>query len=194
MVEEWKDVVGYEGMYQVSNTGKVRSVDRVSKCKNGMIRTIKGRELYFTTSKLDERKHLPRYSVQLWKNNQAKLFPVHRLVATAFIPNPEGKPTVNHKDGNPLNNNVDNLEWTTYSENQKHAYANGLVKPHSCKFPKNSTKVRAYNPITKDEIICNSASELARILNVSHTRTSYCAKSNQDGNESKVCGYIVQFL
>lgn len=194
MIEEWKDVAGYEGLYQVSNTGKVRSVDRITVCKDGRLLPNKGRELYFTVSKFDEKRHLPRYSVQLWKNNKAKLFPVHRLVAIAFIPNPEGKPTVNHINGNPMNNNVDNLEWATYSENELHAHRMGLVKPNPNRFPSNSTKVIAYNPISKDEIICNSASELARILNVNHTRVSYCAKINHEGAESKVRGYIVRFL
>ena len=194
MVEEWKDVVGYEGLYQVSNTGKVRSIDRMLTYRNGVVVFAKGKELYFTATKPTKRHPNIRYSVQLWKDNRARLFSVHRLVAIAFIPNPEGKPTVNHIDGNPMNNNVENLEWATYSENEKHAYRMGLVKPNPCMFPKNSTKVRAYNPDTKDEIICGSASELARILGVNHTRTSYCAKLSREGRKTKVKGYFVEFL
>lgn len=67
--------------------------------------------------------------VTLSKNNKRKLFPVHRLVAIAFIPNPENKPCINHKNGVKTDNMVENLEWCTYSENTLHAYATGLEKP-----------------------------------------------------------------
>jgi len=68
------------------------------------------------------------FGIQLNKNGIAKEFLVHRLVAQAFIPNPEGKPEVNHIDGNKQNNNISNLEWVTSSENQKHSFANNLQK------------------------------------------------------------------
>ena len=194
MIETWKTIKGFEGLYEVSNTGKVRSIDRVIITKNGVKKTIKGKELFFTISKIDEKSHCPRASVQLWKNNQAFLKKVHRLVAEAFIPNPENKPTVNHIDGNPLNNNVENLEWNTYSENEKHAYKLGLVKLHPNYFPKNSTKVIAFNPETGDEIIADSASQLARILKVSNQRISLVAKSNSTLQLTKVKGYVVRFL
>lgn len=67
--------------------------------------------------------------VALSKNNKRKFFPVHRLVAIAFIPNPENKPCINHKNGVKTDNMVENLEWCTYSENTLHAYATGLEKP-----------------------------------------------------------------
>lgn len=194
MCEIWKPVKGFEGLYEVSNFGKVRSLDRVITRKNGVQLTCKGKELFFTISKIDERAHRPRASVQLWKDNQAYLKAVHRLVAIAFIPNPENKPTVNHIDGNPLNNHVDNLEWATYSENQLHAYRNGLTVPNPCRNPKNSTKVRAYNLTTGDEFVCDTAAQMARILGVCFQRISKCAKDNIDEPKYTVKGYIVQFL
>lgn len=66
--------------------------------------------------------------VNLWRNNKGKYFTIHRLVAMHFIDNPNNKPIVNHIDGNKLNNNVENLEWTTYGENNQHAYDTGLKK------------------------------------------------------------------
>jgi len=68
--------------------------------------------------------------VELFSNGSGRKFSVHRLVATAFVPNPHNKPQVNHIDGNKLNNAASNLEWVTQSENQKHAYAIGLQKGH----------------------------------------------------------------
>lgn len=87
---------------------------------NGIIRNAKGiRKTY--VSRCYEK-------IILTKDNKSKLFSVHRLVAIHFIPNPEGKEFVNHKDGNKLNNNADNLEWCTRSENTIHAYKTGLCK------------------------------------------------------------------
>lgn len=194
MKEIWKPVKNYEGLYEVSNTGYVRSIDRTVIAKNGASKKLKGKELFFTISKVDKNNHLPRASVQLWKNNQSRLIYVHRLVAEAFIPNPDNKETVNHKDGNPLNNCVDNLEWASYSEQMYHAYKTGLTTVTKTMFPKNSTKVIANNPDTGEEIICDSASQLSRILNVSHTRISKCAKDNSKIALSKVKGFIVQYL
>ncbi len=115
MEEIWKDIKGYEGYYQVSNQGRVRRI------KSGKS-TQKGRILK-TSSKFDE------YSrTGLSINGKVCWLTIHRLVAEAFIPNPEKKPCVNHIDGNKRNNVVSNLEWCTYSENNRHAYRIGLNK------------------------------------------------------------------
>ena len=103
-MEIWKDVVGYEGYYQVSNEGNVRSVDRFVKCSNS-IRRYKGRLL---AGCFDNHGY---YRVLLSVAGKHKSCQVHRMVAKAFIENKDNLPEVNHKDENPENNCVDNLEW-----------------------------------------------------------------------------------
>ena len=102
MIEEiWRPVVGYEGLYEVSNTGRVRSLDKY----DSMNRFLRGRILRLFTDGLGYLR------AQLYSNSKRKSFLVHRLVAQAFIPNPDNLPQVNHRDENPSNDNVDNLEW-----------------------------------------------------------------------------------
>lgn len=121
MEEVWRDIDGYKGLYQVSNFGNVKSLDKKTKNKNGY-RIIKGKIL---KSKLDNHGYL---RIGLTKNNKQKFYLIHRLVAIAFLPNQNNYPIINHIDGNPLNNYIENLEWCTYSYNIKHAYNNGLKK------------------------------------------------------------------
>ena len=109
-MEEWKDVVGYEGLYEVSNLGNVRGVDRIVQYKNSY-KTIKGKV------------KTPRYypdgytSVILSKDGYKKQYFVHRLVAYAFIPNPDNLPCINHINEIPDDNRVENLEWCTIQYN-----------------------------------------------------------------------------
>lgn len=123
MAEEWKDIPSYEGIYQVSNYGKIRSLNY--------------RRTGQTQLRAPQDNGRGYMIVQLSKENKCKWYLVHRLVAQAFIPNPEDKPTVNHIDGDRANNSVENLEWATYGENNAHSYRhNGrksaLAQPIYC--------------------------------------------------------------
>jgi hypothetical protein len=113
-MEIWKDINGFKN-YQVSNLGYVKRKECIIIDKNN--REFKCKEKIL---KPDIVKGYHRYTLS--NNNIQKRFVVHRLVAFHFIENKENKPCVNHKDGNKFNNCVDNLEWVTYSENERHSY------------------------------------------------------------------------
>lgn len=116
MTEKWKAAPGYEGYYEVSTDGRVRSVDRSYTNSRGAARTVCGRVLAQTTTR--EGYNL----VALYREKKRRDLLVHRIVAEAFVPNPCGKPEVNHIDGNKQNNAANNLEWCTQSENLLHRY------------------------------------------------------------------------
>lgn len=127
MEEIWKDIEGYEGLYQVSNMGRVRSIDRVIYQEHEGItysRLMNGRMLKYNN---DKQGYL---LVHLSKNGKRICKKVHRLVAEAFLENKDSKEYVNHIDGNKQNNVVYNLEWVTPSENNIHAYKTKLSTPN----------------------------------------------------------------
>ena len=127
MKEIWKDVQGYEGIYQISNMGRVKSIERKAKKYDGM-RIV--RERYLKLNNNDD-----YYRVKLFKDGEKKILKVHRLVALYFIENNDNKLEVNHIDCNKKNNRIDNLEWCTLQENSKHAVNNFLKchgENHSC--------------------------------------------------------------
>lgn len=118
--EKWKSVVGFEGCYEVSDCGSVRSLPRLS-AKGSR---LKGQPIALVANKNDGYLRVNLRGASGEKTTKL----LHRVVAEAFIDNPDLKPEVNHKDGNKRNNHAHNLEWCTASENQQHALKNGLRK------------------------------------------------------------------
>lgn len=132
MNEVWKDVVHYEGLYEISNFGRVRN-KKTQKIKvqksNYNKKTGKGGYLF----------------VDLWKHNKGRREYVHRLVAMAFIPNPDNKPQVNHKDEIKTNNEVSNLEWVTVKENNNYGTHKQRATENFLNNGKNCYKVKQFS-------------------------------------------------
>lgn len=119
MQEIWKDINGYEGLYQISNLGNVKSIQYFNHANNKIYPRNK-----LLKPLINEKGY---FRVDLFKLGKTKRCRIHRLVAEAFIPNLNNFPEVNHIDGNKSNNRVDNLEWCTHKHNMKEAYRLGLV-------------------------------------------------------------------
>jgi hypothetical protein len=160
-VEEWRDVVDYEGLYQVSNIGGVKSIRR------DKILTPK-------------HNHDGYLRIQLWRKQNVVFISIHRLVAEVFIENPENKPFVNHINGIKSDNRVENLEWVTQSENINHAWKNGLSKP----------QINGKHSKAVDQLDLNgnyiktfpSTMEVERQLGIPHSQISNVCKGKKNYN------------
>ncbi|WP_036124898.1 NUMOD4 motif-containing HNH endonuclease [Lysinibacillus sphaericus] len=170
----WKDVVGYEGLYEVNNEGLVRTnKHKVTFTKMHGKRTWKQRILKNRTPKGRD------VRVSLWKDGKSKDCLVHRLVAEAFIPKIKGKEFINHIDGNPKNNHVSNLEWCDYKENNNHAFDNDLIKTNK--------KVILVNKKTGEPFMFRSLTKASEFLGHSH---AYLSREIKKGR-SDIEGYEV---
>ena len=179
MIEVWIDIKGYEELYQISNMGRVR---RKAKMVNVGIKNVKKafkQEMILKPLKLTKG-YLG--AVLYDKNSKGKTYKIHRLVATAFIPNPNNLPQVNHIDGNKENNNVNNLEWCNQKKNMQHSYKIGLrrniVKPIN-QYDKNGNFIKKWDSIMQAE----------RYLKISNTNISACCL----GKKKSAGGYIWKF-
>ena len=156
MNEIWKDIEGYEDLYQVSNYGRVKALIN-KRHKEERIRRFGINKLGYC-------------QVELSKNGSTKIYLVHRLVALAFIPNPNNLPCVNHKDENPSNNNVGNLEWCSYKYNSNYGTSKRRISSKLKNHPNLSKTILQF---TKDnDFIAEypSISEIHRLFdyNVGH--------------------------
>ena len=149
MDEIWRDIEGYEGLYQISNKGRVKSL------KWGKERILKPG---ITGSGY--------LKVLLCKNRMIKHIKIHRLVANAFIPNPENKPQVNHKDENKFNNSVNNLEWSTAKENNNFGTRNERISRKILQYSKSGDFIREWT----------GAHEVERVLGIDNSHIIACCK------------------
>lgn len=181
MQEEWRDIKGYEGLYQVSNLGQVRSLDKIDRWgrfrKSRIIRSRFNNSGYRV--------------INLSKSGTQKTYLVHRLVAESFIPNPENKPEVNHIDEDKLNNAVSNLNWMTNKENCNYGTRNDrsstnrnqkeiAKKVDYKKIAKKASECRSIPVISIDangvEKKYKSSYEASRYLSIHHSNISKCCK------------------
>jgi hypothetical protein len=155
--EEWKDVVGFEGLYQVSNLGRVKSLPRTNICVNGKPLTTRGMILKNTKN------HRGYYEVNLFKRNDRKHKCIHVLLAETFIPNPDNLPLVLHKNDIKLDNRIENLYWGNHNDNMKDRLSNG--KHGSGNAVLTVEKVKEI----KSLIPFKTQFEIARMFKISHT-------------------------
>lgn len=157
MNEIFKKIVGFEG-YLIGNNGTVKSIDRDIHYKDGRIRHFKGQIL---KQHINPNGYL-QVTLKIRKSNPVY---IHKLVAKAFIPNPRNLPCVNHIDGNKLNNNVNNLEWCSYSDNNKHSYTYlKHKKPKSEGLP---FRIQAINIFSNEVLIFSSIRKTSKFLKIS---------------------------
>ena len=169
--EIWKDVVGYEGFYQVSNKGNVYSVERT----RSLGRKRGGRIL---KPGYDKDGYL---RVNLCKNGKQKTRFIHRLVAGAFVPNPNGYSEINHRDENKVNNYANNLEWCTREHNMNHGT---LIERSS---QARSKKVKAINIKTGEVLTFNSTREAGR-KGYSYENVAKACRGTYKGKNGKLIG------
>lgn len=166
MEEIWKDVKGYEGIYAISSYGRCKSLQ--AKLGYGRMEDKDG------IMKIENIKHHNGYcTIKLTVNKIKKTARIHRLVAEAFIPNPNNYPFINHIDGNKLNNNVENLEWCNHQQNMEHASKHKLI---------NQGIKRKIKQLTLDNVeikIFNSIREASKETNVNRDSISLCLKGIQ---------------
>lgn len=180
MIEIWKPLKDYEGLYEISNMGNFKSLPKKGSSK---ILLMKSRHVDISTGYI---------AIQLHKNNKMLTKRIHRLVASTFIPNPNNYPVVNHIDGNKKNNQVDNLEWCTYSENSLHAINSGLSKPiWGEKHPQAKLSNKDLDKIKELFSEGRTNKEIAQLFNIGAPHISKIRNNKRRGHESDLKDYSI---
>ena len=188
MQEIWKPVTGYEGLYEVSNMGNFRKL-----CLNGTIKVLK-------TTKNNWGYH----TIGLWKNKKVKQYRASRLIAEAFIPNPDNKPYVDHIDTNKDNNKVDNLRWVSPSENSNNILSRKHMlesweseerreKQRRINLGKNHPRARAVYQLDEDDTVLNTfatTTEAALSIGCKHGNITKCC----NGERLRAGGYRWKYV
>lgn len=181
MIETFVPVIGYEGLYEVSNLGRVKSLPKYRQGER-ILKSKSYKKFY--------------YSVVLYKDGKCDKLLIHRLVAKSFIPNPNNKPQVNHIDGNRLNNTVENLEWVTASENAKHSFYVLGKKPVNLDritaFGKDNYRSKEVSQYDKDGNFIakfGSTREVTRILGIDYRSISGVC----NGKRKTAGGYVWRY-
>jgi len=178
--EIWKDVLGYEGKYQISNFGRVKSLRKYN--STGINYRSKMPCGYFRKEKILKQSIHQYYFVQLGNGKRNNTHFIHKLVAKSFIPNPNAKPYINHINGIKTDNRIENLEWCTAQENTIHGWRTGLMTSQRCE-KSTSSKTTIQFTLLGDKIkewVC--AAEAARELSI------------HKGNISRACrGELKQY-
>ena len=168
-MEEWRDIKGYEGKYMVSNLGRVKSLNYSNTGKEGILNARDNGKGYLR--------------VILWKDGKDKKYRINRLVAQAFIPNPDNLPEVNHKDEDKTNNRVENLEWCDRSYNVNYGTRNKKAGKKIAE--KRSKPVFSVNKESGLIMWWQSASEAEKCTGIDHSSISKCCK----GKKKSIGGY-----
>lgn len=159
--EIWKPIQGFEGLYEISNYGRVRSIGSYNTCKRGIMNPM-----------VDSNGYL---HVRLYNSGISKDIGVHRLVAIAFIPNPNNYKYVNHKDENTMNNSAANLEWCTNSYNLIYSIGKKIAQ-----YSKNGELIKTFNSIA----------DASREYNIPTTNISKCCKGKRHSAGKYIWKYV----
>lgn len=183
MEEIWKDIKDFEGLYQVSNMGRVKSLARVILRNNGKKQTFKEKIIKQATNKQGY------YQISLWKNGIEKRYLLHRLIAEHFIPNPENKPCIDHINTDPTDNRIENLRWCTYKENNN----NPLTVKHRSK-PRN-WKIKGFEHWKSKPVVqLTKKGELLKIYPNAFSAEVYHINRCCDGERKTAGGYKWQYV
>lgn len=180
--EIWKDIKGYEGIYQVSNLGNVRSLDRYG--------FIKGNKTFFKGKQLKQKTDKRKYKrVSLCKEGKQRTITVHRLVMESFVENIFNYPCINHKDENPSNNKLDNLEWCTQKYNINYGTCREKIKKnHKSQINCESTSKKVINLDTNE--IFPSIHEAGRRFKINFQNIYKCCKGKRNTAGGYRWGYL----